>query len=66
MGWCCGGAEVGWLGVTSSLEEMLRKVVGHGRGAGGVVHSKAAVGQEPLQNVNGHLQMIGENPSSRS
>ncbi len=34
-----------WLGVASSMEVMLRKVVGRGRGAGGFVHSEAAVGQ---------------------
>jgi len=51
-------------GVASSM--MLWKVVGHSRGAGGVFHSKAAVGQEPLQNVNGHLEKIGENPLSGS
>jgi len=54
------------LGVALSIGEMLWKVVVCGRGAGGVIHSKALVGQVPLQNAKGHLQMIGEKPSSRS
>ncbi len=60
------GAEVGWLGVASSMGEMLLEVVGRGSGAGEVFHSDAAVGQKPLQNANGHWQMIGEKPSSGS
>jgi len=48
------------------MGEMLLEVVGRCWGAGEVFHSDAAVGQKPLQNANGHLQMIGEKPSSRS
>jgi len=60
------GAEVGWLGVASSMGEMLLEVMGRGWGAVEVFHSDAAVGQKPLQNAKGHLQMIGEKPSSGS
>jgi len=62
MGFRFGGAKVVGAGVASSM--MLQKVVWRSRGAGGVIHSEAAVGQEPLQNAKGHLQIIGENPSS--
>ncbi len=58
----CGGSEVGYLGV-ASLIEMLQEVVGRSRDAGGVIHSDAAVGQVPLQNVKGHLQTIREKPT---
>ena len=45
---------------------MLRGVVGRRENADCCLHSDAAVGQDPLQKGKGHLQTIGEKPSSMS
>jgi len=45
------GSRVVRVDCASLGGEMLQDMVGRGSGAGGVIHSDAAVGQVPMQNV---------------